>query len=430
MDSSPTRGPGDGAPRNPWGLGENPPHLATFDASPRYDLPSVVHVLGVRRTTLLAWEQQLGMPAAGRVSDDDGGPRRYAERDLVALVWIRDRVVSGMPATEAVRQLLTAQDPSGAHAYVEESESKSVPYRPPINTQPLRARTFGPVSRPAPEVPPPPIGPVRAPGGLPFLTGIPAHGSELFVSLPSGPYAIGDMPEPVRRRTSGPESSNANSNLRALVRPLLNAFGALDTASAHEVMTEALSTFSVESVCVGLLQPAVNRIVDLWAHRQMTMPEERFALAYIRGFLYSHFHAAVERPDAPLVFIGCAPNESNDLSALMLATFWRQAGMRIIYLGPDVDGDQLVQEARARRPALIALTITVPQRVRALARIGRELQQLPAPRPIFAYGGPVFTRNPELQRKVNGVYVGDDVTTATWHVRRLLGIVRVATTDA
>jgi methanogenic corrinoid protein MtbC1 len=200
--------------------------------------------------------------------------------------------------------------------------------------------------------------------------------------------------------------------------------GDLDTAAAHAIVSEALAATSLEAVCVGLLQPALNRIGELWAHRQITMPEERFALNYIRAFLFSHFHATAERPAAPMVFIGCGPREYNDLGALMLATFCRHAGLRTIYLGQDVDASHLVQESRTRRPALIALTITTSQRVRALSRLARELQQGPTPHPIFAFGGPIFARNPELQRRVSGIYLGDDITTATWHLRRLLGLNR------
>src|SRR5262249_22736019 len=102
----------------------------------------------------------------------------------------------------------------------------------------------------------------------------------------------------------------------------------------------------------------------------------------------------------------------------------RRAGMHVVYLGQDVEGDSLVQSILARRPALIALSITTPQRVRSLARLVKDIDQVPSPKPFITYGGPVFVRNPELQRKVHGVYLGDDAGTAAWHVRRLLQIDR------
>ena len=149
----------------------------------------------------------------------------------------------------------------------------------------------------------------------------------------------------------------------------------------------------------------------------------------MRGFLYSHFHAAAESPQAPLVFVGCGQREFGDLSALMVALFWRNAGLRVVYLGQDAGGADLVEQARLRRPGLVALLVADSARVRALSRVARDLHALPHPRPIVAFGGPIFARHPELQRKVVGIYLGDDATTATWQVRRLLGIGRATGPD-
>ncbi|MBF6591261.1 MAG: cobalamin B12-binding domain-containing protein [Ktedonobacterales bacterium] len=409
--------------QRPSGEATAPPRLSAIDSTPRYELATVVHVLGVRRMTLLSWEQQLGMPTAARASDEADTAYRYSERDLVALVWIRDRILSGIQPSEAITLLLAAQDRLDDRAPHAPTSGSAAPterggYRARINTEPLRHSAFGRrgqyETREAP------------PGGGDRGRALP-RGPESLVGGPSGPQTMADAPETLRpRRASGPTAANP----RALMQPLLRAFGALDSASANQIVSEALAVSSVEGVCVSLLQPALNRIGDLWAHREITMPEERFALNYIRGFLFSHFHAAHERPDMPMIFVGCGPHEPRDIGALMLATFWRIAGLRVIYLGPDVDGPSLVQEARARRPALVALTITSAQRVRALSRIAKEIQQIPAPSPVFAFGGPAFSRHPELQRKVIGMYLGDDATTATWHVRRLLGIARAPVAEA
>ena len=101
--------------------------------------------------------------------------------------------------------------------------------------------------------------------------------------------------------------------------------------------------------------------------------------------------------------------------------FWRRAGLRVLYLGPDVKPQALPSQIERAHPALLALSVVAPQRVRALGKLVKDLQQLPAPRPIYAFSGPVFLRNPELQRKVSGVYLGDEIPAMTWHIKRLLG---------
>ena len=399
-----------------------PPLLASLDATPRYDLGTVAHELQVNRMVLVQWELQLGMPVTGRLTDERDPARRYSERDLVALRWIRDRLISGTPSSEAITRLMAAQrqGPGWSATSVAEDVSTpeaSMPYRPRINTQPLGQRAFGPPA----QVPRSTRAPDPRPSG-------PSYGGADFpMGRPSTPLAFADAVESPRlRHTAGPSVDD----LRGLAQPLLRAFGALDTRSANSIISHALSFASVEAVCVGLLQPVANHIGDRWAHRQITMPEERFALNYIRGVLFSHFHAAAERPDAALVFVGCGQHELADLNALMLALFWRHAGLRVVYLGQDAGGADLVEQVRLRRPALVALLIAETQRLRSLSRVSRELHALAHPRPIFAYGGAIFARHPELQRRVDGLYLGDDATTATYQVRRLLGLGRPIAPEA
>jgi methanogenic corrinoid protein MtbC1 len=211
---------------------------------------------------------------------------------------------------------------------------------------------------------------------------------------------------------------------RPLLPALLKAFSSLDTHAANSVMAEALSSRHLETVCIKLLQPALARITDLSNQNSMSPVERHFALNYVRGVLFAFFQKAPERFDAPLVVVGCAQRDLDDTASLMLAVFWRRAGLRVAFLGQDVEGSDLVAEVRQRRPALVALTIASTQRIRALARVAKEIAQIEPQRPIFAYGGPIFVRHMELQRKVSGVYLGDDAGAATWHVCNLLGIER------
>src|SRR5262252_1634838 len=109
MDPTFYRGADDGAECYPPSPDQPPPHMAALDPMPRYDVGTVVRRLGVHRMVLLNWEQQLGMPALGRPADEQDRTRRYSERDFLVLLWIRDRLLEGIPLTEAVSRLIAAQ---------------------------------------------------------------------------------------------------------------------------------------------------------------------------------------------------------------------------------------------------------------------------------------------------------------------------------
>ena len=115
-----SRGGGDDGRYSQNGRSRNGeiPRLEMYPDEPLYDLATVVHLVGVRAMTLWAWEQQLGVPfaPAGRgqrmtspLSEDTANSRRYSERDLIALIWLRERIVDGAPPHEAAARLISAQ---------------------------------------------------------------------------------------------------------------------------------------------------------------------------------------------------------------------------------------------------------------------------------------------------------------------------------
>jgi MerR family transcriptional regulator, light-induced transcriptional regulator len=456
-----------------------PPNLADYPDEPQYDLATVVQLVGVRPMTLWAWEQQLNIPMPQRVGDGTGGTvRHYSERDLVASIWLRDQILAGLTPAEAAERLLSAQRTNGDAATGSPTgEHPPVEPRRPLNSGPLRQQSqtnwtvssgrssgvltgppvvggpTGPIPRgdlPAPQWggegnPQPGPGPstYRGPQSGPVSRGRPSGPlpgqsgfnwqaqSSVSIYPPvgpggnSGPFRTGGPPVQRGPSTSGarwPAPPGQPRELRNMVPQLLRAFVTFDTYTANRVVDEALSSRSVETVSVGLLQPALARVGELWSRHEMSIPEEHYAVNFVRGRLFSIFSTTVERFDGPLAIVACGPRELHDIGALMLAMFWRRAGLRVVYLGQDVDGPALVQDVRMRRPRLVCVSVMAPQRVRALARIARDIVHLDAPTPTFAYSGAPFARNPELQRRVSGVYLGDDPATATWHAMRLLGV--------
>src|SRR2546430_10079432 len=90
-----------------------PPNLAAYSPEPKYDLATIVQLVGVRPMILWGWEQQLGIPAPARIPSEEpnGATRRYSERDLVASIWLRDQILHGTAPNEAAAKLLGAQRP-------------------------------------------------------------------------------------------------------------------------------------------------------------------------------------------------------------------------------------------------------------------------------------------------------------------------------
>lgn len=501
-----------GAPRPAHAPGSSgksgePPNLAKYSTSPRYDLATVVQLVGVRPMILWGWEQNLGIPAPTRVNDDVGSPvRRYSERDLVASLWLRDQILDGVSPPDAATKLRAALRPVtdedetweasdaglrlGGHVNTGPLPDSFVPQRSPKVTRQLSdldrslvsglgaaeqvdprrasyASGLDPASSGSYGVPPsrsqvwvsPLSGPLggRISRSNPDVSAVSGPLTPPAVGAPptgrlgpmSGPITSGPLPPPpvlpgmqwsgestVRSGAAWAGVSGAavpnvaiatsthGREVRTLIPQLLRAFASFDTLGANHIVREALSVRSVENVCVMLLQPTLARVSDQWASHRVTVPEERFATNYVRGLLFSFLNGTQERVEAPLVLVACGPREMNDVHALVLAVVLRRAGLRVIYLGQDEPRADIVEEARACRPAMVALSVAAPQRVRSLLRVAKAIGQFDAPAPTFVFSGPIFVRNPELQNKLNGYgrYLGDDMRNATYHAMNLLGL--------
>lgn len=447
-------------------LGMSPPELSRDGAARRYSERELVACLWLRdqllrgvtvaqaADTLVRAQPQLSdlpnhdttsatgdLPAQMGDAALAAGDARFAPAALAAQAAATPLVPAAPPALQATPPPAmsqpalwnTSQQPGTS------SPPRPIPspLRPPVYSGPLRSvNPSGPLRSANPS------GPLRAPvnsGPLrPSAYTVPLYPTVGTGASPNPPYTAGPQSGPLRGGPSGvlgtgalvaPSGSRwpiptapSGRELRSMVQPLVRAFASFDTYTAARLVDDAIGTRNVEIACLGLLLPALSRVAELGAHRQMSNPEQHFAINFVRARLFSVFDASKERLDAPIVFVACAPREMDDVGALALATCWRRAGLRVIFLGQDTDEHDLVREAYIRRPQLICVCVNSSQRVRALARIAKGIMHLEGHGPVFTYIGAPFARNPELQRRVTGVYLGDDPATATWHALRLLGV--------
>ncbi len=116
MESS-TFASGDGDPEDSLGESagqegawDSPPDLMQRSGEPRYDTQELVRLVGVPANILWGWEQKLGIPRPIRMVDGRGGSiPRYSDRDVLAVLWLRDQLRAGAQPVEAAVRLFDAQ---------------------------------------------------------------------------------------------------------------------------------------------------------------------------------------------------------------------------------------------------------------------------------------------------------------------------------
>lgn len=454
----------------------DPPDLTRYPTTPRYDMATIADLVGVRAVTLRSWEQNLGIIAHDLAAEAATG-LRYSERDLIILIWLREQIVAGADPLLAAQKIREALVAAG-------STPPPMPVTPRTPSRPLGSMTsrggelggnmpsptgsryMDPAANPPSQpmsrmmeqgIPMPQGQPMPNPTGAramdpPSQPYQPYPASQPYQPPPSQPYyprpqrSPNDPPsQPISRlnasrhspesvmphHTRGlPEEGQVVSqtwvgamptrDLRGFVKPLLDAFAALDMPTAARILDDAFLSRSVETTCMTLIIPTLARVNELWVRKDTTLAEGLFGMNVLKARLFRLFDVLPENSNAPLTYIAAGPDEPHEIEALMLALFWRRIGLRVVYFGQGVTGRDIVTNARKQRPRVVALTISRAARARLIGQVANELNRFDAPRPNFCLVGDILGRNAALRKKTGGIFLGADPGEATQQVRQML----------
>jgi MerR family transcriptional regulator, light-induced transcriptional regulator len=221
--------------------------------------------------------------------------------------------------------------------------------------------------------------------------------------------------------TPAEEPIGEESPLTTLGDQLLEALLDLAAGRAESVLSESLSLLSVEDVCLGLMQPALNEIGRRWHTGEASVAQEHFATGLVRARLSSLLQHALAGVDHPAILAACPPGEWHELGLLMICLFLARRGYTVGYLGANLPAEELDRLVQQCTPRLVLLSAQTDETAEALGDALRGLRRLPPPRPELAYGGWIFNARPELRVHTPGAYLGADARAAVATVEQLLG---------
>ncbi len=225
------------------------------------------------------------------------------------------------------------------------------------------------------------------------------------------PEAVSAAPAPISGRSASPPERYA--------RELCVAMKQHDEAAASELLREAHAIFDVQTIFSKIITPALVEIGEAWYRGEIRVTTEHFASAFVRGKLMSLLHAYPTRRTAPIILVGCAPNEQHEIGSLMIAVLLRSYGYRVEYMGPDIPLEDLADYASYIHPSLILLSAATKDNALEMKKL-KALLDRQRPVPLFGYGGRAFLLQPVLREQVPGHYMGDSIEEAIANARALL----------
>jgi DNA-binding transcriptional MerR regulator/methylmalonyl-CoA mutase cobalamin-binding subunit len=165
--------------------------------------------------------------------------------------------------------------------------------------------------------------------------------------------------------------------LSEMAPTLVTAAQRLDEAGATQLLRQSFAVYAVEEVCEELIQPALSAIGQEWSAGRDVIAAEHFLAHIARAQLDAVWRLAYQADSGPRVLVACAPGEQHELGALMLALFLRRRGVRVTYLGQNMDAPSLVRAVQEIGPAAVCLSATLAENHAPLVELARTVRMIP-----------------------------------------------------
>ncbi len=210
-----------------------------------------------------------------------------------------------------------------------------------------------------------------------------------------------------------PSAANGTGMLH-LQACLTDAFRRFDLQYANQVTEEALAIYGVDRVCLEIAQPTLVELGHMWERGEICVAVEHFGTSFLMRKLSALFNASQPELGEPTVITSGVAGEMHEVGLLIVSLALSRAGFRVIYLGANLPGNELVEAATSVVPDAIVLSAPSAGSVETLRdTIATVRASLIGDRaPLIGYGGSVFEESSELRDTVDATYLGKDAGSA------------------
>lgn len=211
------------------------------------------------------------------------------------------------------------------------------------------------------------------------------------------------------------------SGLEKLHNQLTRSLLEKNLEKADQTLGEALATYSPEDLILRLIAPAMNDIGESWEENKASVATEHFATNFLRQRLLMWMVNGPPPQSRPPVVLACAPGEWHEGSLLILGALLRRRRFPVAYLGQAVPLSDLATFVKEIRPQLIVAVAMLDETAAQLAEWPQWLPEAAQKgKPVFAYGGRVYTLNPEWRLRTSGVFLGETIEAGLQAIENLL----------
>lgn len=183
------------------------------------------------------------------------------------------------------------------------------------------------------------------------------------------------------------EENSAESYLNNCLQAIKN----LDANTLEEELNRALVKFTQPMLIKKIITPLLNKIGDLWRTGEIRIVDEHVSTGIFRKFLSRLIDNNRVGENAPTLLVATPKGQLHELGALIISVIASADGWNVVYMGPDLPGEEIVAAVEKLNPRVLALSIVYPvddyTLEREMAKIGQLLSN---DTKLFAGGRSVF----------------------------------------
>lgn len=196
-----------------------------------------------------------------------------------------------------------------------------------------------------------------------------------------------------------------------LRRYVLHLLQGEEQLAVQLALEAAESELGVAGLCRHVLEPAQIEFGRMWQESELHTAEEHLASQVTDRILaLLSFRSTAPAAGARRVLLAGAAGDQHALGLKFVAQSFREAGWRVLSLGPDNPSVDLPAAVRDLQPDLFALGVALPRSLGSLVEAVASVRAAFPALPILVGGRP-FARVPDLWQRVGadaGAATGDD----------------------
>jgi len=219
------------------------------------------------------------------------------------------------------------------------------------------------------------------------------------------------------RKPAGPIGKHESEALEFERSRWVQACMTFNEAAAEQVLTQSFAQFSLETVCVEILQKGLAEIGSLWYQGRASVQQEHFASELAVRRMHSLITAAPQPVRDGTILVSCPAGEEHIFSPLLITLLLRYRSWNVIYLGANVPKQHFKETIQKTHPDLVVLTAMRLTTAASLREMAFFIQDRDLP---VAFGGRIFNLLPDLIKKIPGYYLGSDLLGSISAIEELL----------